>query len=282
MCDQDQWDIHKLDPFYDCFVPAPPQHPTIRAKVAAASSFPSSSTSSRSSVFADGSQKKRRLSSPPSSLEEETGHSPKKRKHAIHVVHSSDDESEMEATGASNASRTTPRTHVPGRRVRGRRGVMHRAARTAQANIFANGSSNVLHDETMRNTTPPPSQTATATPASKRRKGTLFFPILTRLSNRVNRGSACVDEQDTSFVTQEADKPSKRARTGSPDSMRRKAAAARLKERVRARTEQFMRRTNAERDARRDARTQSLMEEIIAEMPEEYTQPPNGRLITIK
>ena len=59
--------------------------------------------------------------------------------------------------------------------------------------------------------------------------------------------------------------------------MRRKAAATRLKERARARTEEFMRRTKAERDARRDARTQSLMEEIIAEMPEEYTQP-NGRL----
>jgi hypothetical protein len=37
-----------------------------------------------------------------------------------------------------------------------------------------------------------------------------------------------------------------------------------------------MRRMNAERDARRDARNQSLMEDIIAEMPEEYTQP-NGK-----
>lgn len=37
-----------------------------------------------------------------------------------------------------------------------------------------------------------------------------------------------------------------------------------------------MRRMKAERDARRDARSQSLMEEIIAEMPEEHTQP-NGR-----
>ena len=45
---------------------------------------------------------------------------------------------------------------------------------------------------------------------------------------------------------------------------------------MRARTDDFMRRMNAERDARRDARTQSLMEEIIAEMPEEHTQP-NGR-----
>lgn len=175
MCDQDQWDIHKLDPFYDCFVPAPPQHPTIRAKVAAASSFPSSSSSSRSSIFADGAQKKRRISSPPSSLEEETGHSPKKRKHAIHVVHSSDDESEVEATGDSTASRTVPRTSVPRRRVRGRRGAIHRAPvfRTARANFSANAQS---HDETMRSTTPPrePLQTATTTSASKRRIGTLF------------------------------------------------------------------------------------------------------------
>ena len=58
--------------------------------------------------------------------------------------------------------------------------------------------------------------------------------------------------------------------------MRRKAVATRLKERARARTEEFMRRMTAERDTRRDARNQSLMEEIIAEMPEEYTQP-NGK-----
>jgi hypothetical protein len=37
-----------------------------------------------------------------------------------------------------------------------------------------------------------------------------------------------------------------------------------------------MRRMNAERDARRDARNQSLMEDIIAEMPEEHTTQPNG------
>ncbi|KAH9002117.1 hypothetical protein EDB86DRAFT_3074445 [Lactarius hatsudake] len=249
ICDQDQWDIHKLDPFYDCFVPEPPQPPTIRAKVASASSFPSSSASSRSSVFPEGSQKRRRLSSPPSSLEEETGHSPKKRRQAVHVVDSSDDESEAEATAGS---RTTPRTHVPGRRVRGRRGGMHRApgVRTARPN-FENAPSNALHDEIMRSTTPPPTEpprTTTATPTSKRRK----------------------DEQGASPV-----KSSKRARTHSPDSIRRKAAT-RLKERARTRTEEFMRRMNAERDARRDARNQALMEDIIAEMPEEYAQP-NGR-----
>ncbi|KAH9083545.1 hypothetical protein EDB83DRAFT_2511855 [Lactarius deliciosus] len=214
ICDQDQWDIHKLDPFYDCFVPEPPQPPTIRAKVASASSV---------SLLLPQSSR---------SLEEETGHSPKKRRHAVHVVDSSDDESEAEATAGS---RTTPRTHVPGRRVRGRRGGMHRApgVRTTRPN-FENARSNAFHDEIMRSTTPPPTEpprTTTATPTSKRRK----------------------DEQGASPV-----KSSKRARTHSPDSIRRKAAT-RLKERARTRTEEFM----------------PLMEDIIAEMPEEYAQP-NG------
>lgn len=89
-------------------------------------------------------------------------------------------------------------------------------------------------------------------------------------------GSAGVDEEGVSSFTSEDKKPFKRARTRSPDSIRRKAGAARLKERARSRTEEFMRRMNAERDARRDARNRALMEDIIAEMPEEYTQP-NGR-----
>ena len=40
-------DIHKLDAFYGCFVPAQSHPPTIRAKVALAPSFARSSTSSR-------------------------------------------------------------------------------------------------------------------------------------------------------------------------------------------------------------------------------------------
>jgi len=56
-CDQDQWDIHKLDPFYECFVPDQPHPPTIRAKVASTPSFAWSSTSSRSSTFAEGLRK---------------------------------------------------------------------------------------------------------------------------------------------------------------------------------------------------------------------------------
>lgn len=63
-------------------------------------------------------------------------------------------------------------------------------------------------------------------------------------------------------------KPSKRARTRSPDSVRR-PAAARVKERVRARTEEYMRRVKT----RRDARNPAFMEDIIAEIPEEYVRP---------
>src|SRR6266404_1697498 len=100
--------------------------------------------------------------------------------------------------------------------------------------------------------------------------GKVHFFLLICLT--ANPDSARVDEEGSSPVTLEDNKPAKRARTLSPDSIRRKATA-RLKERVRVRirTDEFMRRMNAERDARRDARDQALMEDIIAEMPEEYT-----------
>jgi hypothetical protein len=83
-----------------------------------------------------------------------------------------------------------------------------------------------------------------------------------------------VDDQGISPTTLEGDlrfKASKRARTRSPDSVRR--GAAKVKERVRARTEEFMHRVKTEIDARRDARNQAIMEDIIAEMPEEYVRP---------
>lgn len=88
-------------------------------------------------------------------------------------------------------------------------------------------------------------------------------------------GLALVDDQGISPTTLEGDlgfKASKRARTRSPDSIRR-GAAAKVKERVRARTEEFMHRVKTEIDARRDARNQAIIEDIIAEMPEEYVRP---------
>lgn len=86
-----------------------------------------------------------------------------------------------------------------------------------------------------------------------------------------NSGLTFVDDESISPTTLEDDlrfKPSKRARTRSPDSVRR-PAAARVKERVRARTEEYIRRAKT----CRDARNQAFMEDIIAEMPEEYVRP---------
>jgi len=74
-------------------------------------------------------------------------------------------------------------------------------------------------------------------------------------------------------------KPSKRVRTTSPESVRR-GVSAKAKERFRARTEEYMRRMNTERDARREARDRALMEDIIAEMPEEYIWPNGGIKLT--
>jgi hypothetical protein len=175
MCDQDQWDIHKLDPFYDCFVPTPPRPPTIRAKVMSTPSFASSSASSQSSVFADGSQK-RRLSTPTSSFEEEeNGHSPKKRRHVIHVDDSDSDQVKAETIVNPNVHRSAPRTYVPGRRVHERkRGTRYvPIARTTQINA-QDPTSSVPPDEDMRSITPPraPPQTTAPPSTSKRRKGT--------------------------------------------------------------------------------------------------------------
>ncbi|KAI9459090.1 hypothetical protein F5148DRAFT_1287215 [Russula earlei] len=251
-CDEDQWDIHKLDPFYECFVPAPPQPPTIRAKVLSAPSFAWSSTSSRSSTFPDGSQK-RRLSTPPSSLEEDNQHSPKKRRHVIHVVDSESDEDQLEidTTLNYNAMRQPPRTHVPVRRVRERRGGGRRIfiPRATPVNV-QDVQSQVPADENMQRTPP---QTPTPPSPHKRRK--------------CDEAVSPTMLDDDSRLT-----PFKRVRTRSPDSVRR-GAAAKSKERVRTRTEEYMRRMNTERAARRDARDQALMEDIIAEMPEEYTRP---------
>lgn len=65
-------------------------------------------------------------------------------------------------------------------------------------------------------------------------------------------------------------------RTSSPESVRR-GTPAKAKERIRARTEEYMRRMYTERDARREARDRAFMEDIIAEMPEEHIWP-NGVL----
>ncbi|KAI0268717.1 hypothetical protein BC834DRAFT_650355 [Gloeopeniophorella convolvens] len=251
ICDQDQWDIHKLDPFYECFVPALPQLPTIRAKVAAASSF-SSTSSSQSSIFADAPYKKRRLSTPPSSIEEEASHSPKKRRHVVHVVDSDSDELEVETIVNASAPRPEPRLFVPGRRVRERYGTARRANRPGATRAdHSSTTTRMPPDEHMEGTSPPRTPPRdTARPTSKRRK----------------------EEQDVSPVAPNGNssfKTSKRARTHSPDTLRREASA-KLKERVRSRAEEMTRRMHAERDARRAARDQTLMEEIIAEMPEDY------------
>lgn len=76
-------------------------------------------------------------------------------------------------------------------------------------------------------------------------------------------------------------KPSKRVRTGSPESVRR-GTSAKVKERIRARTEEYMRRINTERDARREARDRAFMNDIIAEMPEVPIWPNGGSKLTLQ
>ena len=74
-------------------------------------------------------------------------------------------------------------------------------------------------------------------------------------------------------------KPSKRVRTGSPESVHR-GSSIKAKGRIRARTEEYMRRMNTERDARREAPDRAFMEDIIAEIPEEHIRPNGGSIFT--
>lgn len=104
---------------------------------------------------AEGAQK-RRLSTPPSSIEEDTGHSPKKRRHLINVVDSESDEDEVGTAVRPNAPCQAPWMHVPGRRVRERRGGIRRVpvSRTTWNNVQV-AQPNELPDEDMKGTTPP-------------------------------------------------------------------------------------------------------------------------------
>jgi hypothetical protein len=98
-------------------------------------------------------------------------------------------------------------------------------------------------------------------------------PFILFIYPRTHSGLVLLDDESISPTTLEGDvnfKPLKRARTRSPDSIRR-GTAAKAKER-RARTEEYIRRVKTEFNARREARNQAIMEDIIAEMPEEYVR----------
>ena len=73
MCSQEQWDIHKLDPGYECIFRAPPELPTITRRDAHTQSHVSQESQS------DHSQSKRRVRVESASEGEEDSQRPSKR-----------------------------------------------------------------------------------------------------------------------------------------------------------------------------------------------------------
>ncbi|TFY80984.1 hypothetical protein EWM64_g3023 [Hericium alpestre] len=124
-CTLDQWDIYKLDPAYDCFVPAAPAIPIITRKETLGPSGASQSSVSSSSSSSAAPQSKRRVSSPPTEIDDSTVPHAKRRKHDVIYVHSDtedeeeDEVEEMMVDRSGRRGRAGTKTHVPSRRTRG-------------------------------------------------------------------------------------------------------------------------------------------------------------------
>ncbi|KAI0743573.1 hypothetical protein C8Q80DRAFT_1106514 [Daedaleopsis nitida] len=93
---EDQWDIYKLDPIYDCFVPAQPNHPIITRK----DPPPPEQLYSRASSASDHA-KKRRLSTPPIESDEYSANLNKKFRTAVSLI-TDEDVSDIEEVTESD------------------------------------------------------------------------------------------------------------------------------------------------------------------------------------
>ena len=95
LCSEDQWDIYKLDPAYECFVPASPDHPTVVRKDPSFEDM-SIHNSNRGSTIHTNSKKRRGFSPV---VEEDTNAGPAKKSRIVQegrVIEAEDDASSDE------------------------------------------------------------------------------------------------------------------------------------------------------------------------------------------
>ncbi|KAA1472913.1 hypothetical protein DENSPDRAFT_839305 [Dentipellis sp. KUC8613] len=263
ICDRGQWDIYKLDPEYECIVRAPPQTFCIRRRPPP----PQPSSSSQSSAASSSTSvpnSKRRISSP-------EGAAPaKKRRHeVIYLLSDTEDEEiieveEMMVDGshARNGRSTTPKTRVPTRRTRDRLRAQKkaRAEGIARAEAKAGQSENGFwHDAPMEEApdavpaTPQMANKPVPPPSTGKRKGSRYSSPTEDVPHARGRSPS----------PHEGYKPSKRARTRSPDTIRREMTE-RIKERERQKFEKLSQRDHA----RKEERHRRFMEEMLADLPE--------------
>ena len=178
---EDQWDIYKLDPAYDCFVPAAPNHPTVTRKE------PSFEDTSYTSTAEH--PKKRRLSSPAPDVEDHKNLSKKFRTVVslvtddegtdIEEATESDDEDEVEDIVIEESPRKDSRSSD---RAKQRRKAREEQTRERREKVKAKAGSSFesnrsrtpeIVDLTMEDITPE-SMTSDSPPASgpTKRKGT--------------------------------------------------------------------------------------------------------------
>ena len=95
LCSEDQWDIYKLDPAYECFVPASPDHPTVVRKDPSFEDM-SINNSNRGSTIPTNSKKRRGFSPV---VEEDSNAGPAKKSRIVQegrVIEVEDDASSDE------------------------------------------------------------------------------------------------------------------------------------------------------------------------------------------
>ncbi|KAI0775756.1 hypothetical protein BD413DRAFT_611234 [Trametes elegans] len=262
ICSEDQWDIYKLDPAYDCFIPQFPGDPVITLKE------PQPTQSSPRRARGSAEAKKRRSLSPLERDGEQSGMNKRFRK-VVNLVTDeedsdiqsdteSDDEDEVEeivveeANGTSYA-RASGRTRDPRKTQEARR---REQREKLKANMTYSSTSSFdsrrsrtpeIVDLTMEDDSPPAEASTNGAPPPGTTKRKLF--------------TESGKKEDTSF-THDGMRPNKRARQLSPD-----AVAAEL---ARKRTERE-RRKLAELLARASGikahRERKLWEEILADTP---------------
>ncbi|ETW80475.1 hypothetical protein HETIRDRAFT_434570 [Heterobasidion irregulare TC 32-1] len=267
-CSQDQWDIYKLDPEYDCYVQASPEITIVTRKEPPPTTSQNPSNSQSASSSSSGHRFKRRLS-PPLYTDQDTIPT-KKRRQAVDDFSSSDDESEVEILINSSRPRpprtSTLNTRPPARRKHDNVEAERRIKREKLAYAQGRHARDGHVDDGMEVDSINPVFTIPATPRNTYQS----------VPSAKRKGRSSHSDQDLRASPTNSSsngfKPSKRARTQSPE-LNRREATERRKERERKKAENIARQSHL----RKEQRERAFMEDILADIPE-FSSPANDIL----
>ncbi|KAF4598631.1 hypothetical protein EYR38_007037 [Pleurotus pulmonarius] len=258
----DQWDIYKLDPEYDCYVPAPPEIPIITRKPPIREPTALPPTPEKQNGKRRSSPSSERLS---------------KRAFVEEAESSSEDEDEMivddppppprrSRSRSASAGVKNPRTQ----RMREMIVESNRKARKEKTDHRTEKLSSMQNSfDIPAPTTPSPERSTTAPPSETKAKRKVEFLYNTIRASREDPDYIEPLEQERNAYNYAANANSKRTRTVSPVAAKRNLEIKRLeREKVKR-----MRR-EAEVAQRRQAREQQIMESVMADL--QNPLPANG------